>query len=81
MKPESDAVPSLLAELSAPGLPEALRQRTLTLARAQLEPSPESAPQSLRVLLPAHASTAALLSADVAFLINTWLNISRAFGD
>lgn len=79
MKPEFDPT-DLMARLPAPGLPENLRQRTLVLAQAQLAPSPATAPLRLRYALPTHATSAALLSADAAFLLGTCLNITRAFG-
>jgi len=79
MKSESDAT-DLIAGWPAPGLPDKLRQRTLVLARAQLAPSPATAPRPLRYALPAHVTPAALLSADAAFLVSTCLNITRAFG-
>jgi hypothetical protein len=80
MKPESDPVACLLTELPNLELPEDLRRRTLTLARAHLAPSPESVPLPLGQTLPNYATSAALLSADAAFLVNACLNISRAFG-
>jgi hypothetical protein len=80
MKPESDPVVGLLAELPNPKLPENLRQRTLAVARAHLVPSPETAPRRLRQVLPTYATSAVLLSADAAFLVSACLNISRAFG-
>jgi len=80
MKPEPDPTNHLIARLPAPALPENLRQRTLVLARAQLAPSPGTAPLPLRHTFPAQATSAALLSADAAFLLSTCLNISRAFG-
>jgi hypothetical protein len=79
MKPKVDAT-DLITSLPTPGLPETLRQRTLVLARAHLAPSPETAPLPLRYALPVHATSAALLSADAAFLVSTCLNITRAFG-
>jgi hypothetical protein len=79
MKPESDPE-RFLAELLSPGLPDVLRRRTLALARAQLARPPEPASQPLLHALPAYATSAALLSADAAFLVNACLNINRAFG-
>lgn len=79
MKPESDPE-RLLAELPTPRLSEILRRRTLALARAQLARPPEPATRPLRHALPTYATSAALLSADAAFLANAYLNISRAFG-
>jgi hypothetical protein len=80
MKAESDPAAGLLTTLPAPGPPEALRQRTLALAKAQLKPGPQSTPRPWRHALPTYATSAALLSADAAFLVNACLDIKRAFG-
>jgi hypothetical protein len=78
MNDDDESSERVLAALPVPALPSRLRQRTLALARAQLA-SP-SAPTPLRYALLSCATSAALVSADVVFLADACLKISRAFG-
>ncbi len=80
MKTEPDALARALAMLPSPELPPGLDARTLVLARAQLQPSPDAARRPLAQALPAYLTSAALVSADAVFVADACLKIGRAFG-
>jgi hypothetical protein len=66
-----------LAALAVPALSSALRARALARARANLVPPAEARPRSLLRALPALAPSAALLSADAAFVADLCLKLGR----
>ncbi len=70
----------ILRAVPARPLPESTRERALKLARAQLSPVPDMPKSQLSQQVLATAAPAALISADLVFLIDACCKMGRGFG-
>jgi hypothetical protein len=80
MKSENELFAEALAAMPVPTLPRATAERTLAHARGCLAPPPNAGSGLLLQRLPAHAVSAALISADAVFFADACLKMARIFG-